>query len=221
MSEAIDWAEMVGDTRDLAFARRDLPALAHAVDLARGRGVCVQAGANVGIFPLYLAAHFDLVHCFEPSQDALDFFFENVPGRIFHERIVLHAAALGERPASGYLHARRRDGRPGHSGTYHVSLDAAGAGLGVPVKVETIDALSLIACGLIYLDIEGFELYALRGAVKTIMGCRPVIGVEINKNLDALSIKPSEVVEFIVSRGYRLAASIGSDKIFTPREWGE
>jgi FkbM family methyltransferase len=220
----IDFSALVGDPKDIAFARKNLPALEYAANLARERGQCVQAGANVGIFPLFLAQCFATVHTFEPSISALDDYFENVPSHD-QSRIVLHAAALGRAPGKAWLHTRRRNGEAGHSGTYHVTLadeklpgETVGGHL---VELATIDALGLTACGLIYLDIEGFELYALIGARATIHRCRPVIGVEINKNLDQLGIRPSAVIDWIAEQGYRPAASFGSDWIFAPAEWGE
>lgn len=220
----IDWGELSGSPRDIKFARANLPALEHAANLARERGVCVQAGANIGIFPLFLSQCFAIVHAFEPSIDALDDYFDNVSSRD-HPGIVLHNAALGREPGKGWLHRFRRNGEPGHSGTYHVTLaDEKSPGEvvgGYEVKVETIDRLRLTACGLIYLDVEGFELYALKGARATIERCRPVIGVEINKNLDQLGLTPGVVVEWISGQGYKAVAAIGSDRIFVPREWGE
>jgi FkbM family methyltransferase len=219
----IDWAGLAGSDKDIRFARENLPGLAYAADLARERACAVQAGANIGVFPLYLAQCFERVITFEPSINARDDFCDNAPGRLY-PTIELHDAALGAEPGRGFLHAWRRNGKPGHSGTYHVTLDnvrAPGGALGgAEVAVETIDQLGLKSCGLIYLDIEGFEFYALQGAAATIEFCRPVIGVEINKNLDQLGIRPSEVINWIGKRRYRPAARYGSDWIFAPAEWG-
>jgi FkbM family methyltransferase len=219
----IDWSSLVGSAKDIRFARANLPALEYAANLARVRACAVQAGGNIGIFPLYLAQCFERVITFEPSEEALDDFRENVPVRLY-PTIELHQAALGERPGRGFLHAYRRDGRPGHSGTYHVTLaDALSPGDtvgGAEVALETIDQLGLERCGLIYLDIEGFELYALGGAAATVERCRPVIGVEINKNLDRMNIAPADVIGWLGERRYRPAASYGSDMIFVPAEWG-
>lgn len=210
----IDWDAIVGPEADIKFAKTNLPALEYAVSLARERSLCVQAGANIGIFPLYLARYFERVHCYEPDPEAQDFFFENILGAA---GIDFHAEGLADKFRTGFLYRTRRDGRPGHLGTHHVKLIDDRRAL--PVLLNTIDALRLPACGLIYLDIEGFELFALRGAVDTIARCRPVIGVEINKNLDALDIKPSAVIDWIAEQGYAPMKSIGSDWIFAPAEW--
>jgi hypothetical protein len=71
---------------------------------------------------------------------------------------------------------------------------------------------------LLYLDLEGFELFALRGAAETIQRCRPVIAVEINQNAGYYGITKEDVSSFIVSHGYRHALSIHSDQAFVPVE---
>ena len=51
----------------------------------------------------------------------------------------------------------------------------------------TLDTLNLDACDLLQLDVEGYELQAVRGAVETIKKYKPVIilessGVELELN---------------------------------------
>lgn len=212
----LDWPSLVGNPTDLKYARRDLAALKAAADLARIVSVAVQAGANVGVFPLYLAQRFQFVHCYEPDPTTLDDLCENVPAYLYEGKIVKHDCALGERPGRAYLRYCRRDGRPGHPGTHHVDYSHRA---GVPVNVETIDRLGLESCGLIYLDIEGFEFAALRGAEATLEKCRPVVGIELNKNLDFMGIAASDVRAWLAARRYKPALSILSDEIFVPEEW--
>jgi hypothetical protein len=72
---------------------------------------------------------------------------------------------------------------------------------------------------LIYLDIEGGELDALRGAQETLRRCRPVLGVEINKNLRFVGVTEDQIMGFIHDRGYRFVRDLGSDRAFVPVEW--
>ncbi len=57
-----------------------------------------------------------------------------------------------------------------------ISLRDAGGGM--KVRVRPLDALELPACGLLKIDVEGFEPAVLRGAAGTIERCRPVIYIE-------------------------------------------
>jgi hypothetical protein len=71
---------------------------------------------------------------------------------------------------------------------------------------------------LIYLDIEGEELKALRGAVETLQHCRPVVAVEINKNLKYVDVTEADIYAFFADQGYRHLMSVGSDHVFLPVE---
>jgi FkbM family methyltransferase len=66
---------------------------------------------------------------------------------------------------------------------------------GEVIRVRTIDGLALPRLNFIKLDIEGYELDALRGASATIARCRPVIYLEFNENRAAIA-------EWLRSAGY-------------------
>jgi FkbM family methyltransferase len=70
---------------------------------------------------------------------------------------------------------------------------------GHKVRVRPLDSLDLPACGLLKVDVEGFEPQVLRGARRTIQRCRPVIYVE-NDRCD----QQQEVISLVAEMGYRL-----------------
>lgn len=51
-----------------------------------------------------------------------------------------------------------------------------------PVPVIALDSLGLVNCDLLMLDVEGYELDALRGARETIGRCRPYLYIEIDRD---------------------------------------
>jgi hypothetical protein len=59
--------------------------------------------------------------------------------------------------------------------------------------------LALPACGLLKVDVEGFEPQVLRGARHTVERCRPVIYVE-NDRL----AQQQELITLVAEMGYRL-----------------
>lgn len=212
----IDWAKLVGNERDIKFARRDLAGLELATSFTRARAGAVQAGGNIGIFPSYLAKHFAAVLTFEPDPYSRRMLEQNCFAQGVGSKVMAIGAALGERNAMAELIRTRRDGSPAtHSGVHHVQLNPAGG-----VQVLELDSFDFEAVDLLYLDVEGFELFALKGAERTVARHRPVIAVEINKSLDALGITPGDVASFIIGKlNYRPRAVINSDRIFTPAEW--
>lgn len=72
-----------------------------------------------------------------------------------------------------------------------------------------IDSLNASDILLIQLDVEGHELMALEGAVKTINRCRPIIAVEDNeKNCDS----------FLMQQKYEFSRAIPGLSIWIPNE---
>lgn len=225
----LPWELIRGNERDIRYARRDLAGLAEAIKRCRRLRVAVQAGGNVGVFPIFLARFFDTVLTYEPDPYTFRVLADNVlrckRANAYQGSVYSYCMALGAASGQGTLARRRRDGQPAtHAGVHHVQV--AGELTATPdpelvgISLQPLDALGLAALDLLYLDIEGFELFALQGAERAIKRFRPVIGVEINKSLDTLEIAPSDIVSFIVGDlGYRACGTVNSDRLFVPKEW--
>lgn len=132
---------------------------------------------------------------------------QNVPD----ENVIKLQAALGfdRKPVSLARHRRDGSAKPEHDGLTHV------CGEGV-IPTLRIDDLGLSHCDLIYLDIEGFELFALMGAEETIQRCRPVIAVEINKGIEYYGHSPESLRSLIQGFGYQLSFKMHSDEVYIP-----
>ena len=73
------------------------------------------------------------------------------------------------------------------------------SGAGFPVRVRKLDALGLSECGLIKIDVEGYEPRVIRGAADTIRRCRPILYVENDR-----AEQQQELIDLIAGLGYRL-----------------
>lgn len=200
---------MRGSAEALKWAHRELSHLEQVLSLVPGRTAVVQAGGSLGVFPKYLARTFTTVYTFEPAADLFEMMQANAP----EPNIVKFQAAVGEHRGLVGVSRVRRDGKPNaHEGITHVVSEGV-------IPTLRIDDLGLSVCDLVYLDVEGYELPALRGAVWTLSTCRPVVAVEINKNLKHVGLTEYDLVSFIEAQGYRHAKSVGSDQAFVPVEW--
>ena len=164
---------------------------------------CVQAGGNCGVWALALAKKFGSVYTFEPDPANFTCLAHNVNE---YPNVYRLQAALGA-PESAPIELERF---MANCGAHQVNGPGA-------IPVLTVDALNLHSCGLLYLDIEGFEHQALKGAVHTLIHCRPVVVLEM-KGIGNRYGMPDEELDAWICAGfkYRLAERIGKDRLYVP-----
>lgn len=173
----------------------------------KGRDLIVQAGANVGTYPLALADHFKSVITAEPDPTNFICLVKNLAARDSLKRVVAYDAAFGEEPGV----CAPVEVEPRNCGAHRVEFgDGA-------VPVITIDSLGLEACDCIWLDCEGSELPALKGAAATIERFSPIIAAEDKGLHRAFGIPDGALQAWLAERGYEQIARIGRDKIFERR----
>lgn len=178
------------------------------LDLTTGREVIVQAGGNVGVYPLALADHFRRVLTFEPEHENFNCLVRNLEARDSLKRITAMFSALGETPGQCspvYV-------EPGNAGAHRVRFDS-----GI-VPVWRVDDIPLKACDCIWLDIEGAELLALKGARQTIELFKPVVVAEDKGLGQAFGHSQAELHTFMSGLGYRPERRIGRDTVFLPEQ---
>lgn len=179
-------------------------ALAHvrsaelAIGLCKRRRTAIQAGGNVGLWPARFAESFERVLTFEPEPVSRACLAQNVAA---FANVTVRAEALGD--------------TPGACGIDRRSLGSHNVVDGASVAIVTIDSLELVDVDLLQLDIEGYELRALRGGAETIRRCRPVIQVELRGFTEKYGDSDAGLIEFLVGLGYREKARVpGSDVVF-------
>ena len=163
------------------------------------KNVVVQAGGNCGFYVKQYAELFQTVYTFEP--DPVNFYCLNL--NVTEENVFKYQACLGESHCTVGL-----DNFMSDVGATHVKGEGR-------VPVLLIDDLNLTSCDLIHLDIEGFEIFALRGARKTIETFKPVICFEHHDSWSAryeygLNELENEIFRF----GYKFIGRAHNDKIY-------
>jgi FkbM family methyltransferase len=205
-------AEMLlGSAYALKYSRRELPKLDQVVALTRGRTAAVQAGGNLGLFAARLAKTFTTIYTFEPAPDTFAMLTKNAP----QANIIKFQAALGDTRGLIGLSRVRRDAKaiPSHEGMTYVQ----GPGT---IPTLHIDDLGLTVCDLIYLDIEGSELPAVRGGLQTLARCRPLLAVEVNVNQEHAGVSRDTLRQTITRAGYGHVMTLSPDEVYAPLEWG-
>lgn len=153
----------------------DIPTLAQldteVFPLVKEKRVVVQAGGAMGMWAKRMSQVFDVVYTFEPTPQSFHCLNFNCP----EENIVAFNAALGEKP--GMINMQF----PEHRARSKTGKDNFGGFRCFPggyIPTMRLDDLELPHCDLLFLDLEGFELFALKGAIATITQHHPVIVME-------------------------------------------
>ena len=81
----------------------------------------------------------------------------------------------------------------------------------------SIDDMDLGALDALVLDVEGYEVEALRGAEKTIERFSPVVSIEINGLDEVLGFERDAAVKWLEQRGYTEVDRHRRDIIFAKR----
>lgn len=186
----------------LRDVERDVPALLKHIP---GRNLILQAGGNVGVYALALADHFRKVVTAEPDPLNWECLILNLGARDSLNRVSARKCGFGEVAGTCDI----VEVEPHNVGAHRVAF---GPGA---IDVWTIDDLCLPDCDAIWLDVEGAELPALKGAIHTIEQFSPVIAVEDKGLGKTFGVADGELQKWLCGLGYRLIERVGRDKIFT------
>ena len=167
---------------------------------------CVQAGGNVGVWPKKLAEIFDVVYTFEPDPENFNCLCRNCP----EHNIVKFNSALSNHHELVTVKSPvpQEEKNCGAYQVYHEGF----------IPALRIDDLNLDACDLMYLDIEGYELFALKGATNTIEQFKPVIALEQKPLPKMYGLEPESASMWLIENyGYEVVERIHRDIVLAPR----
>ena len=163
-----------------------------AIASCDNKRICIDIGANVGLWSCDLVKQFEKVIAFEPVSEFRECFKKNVVGSNY----IIEPVALGR--TESLIEMNIVQGNTGHS---HIDPSSLGKG---SIPLRTLDSYNYENIDLIKIDVEGFEEEILAGAMQTILRNKPVIVVEQQKleYKDAMTDKPS--IKILESWGYRV-----------------
>lgn len=209
-----DWSVPKDDTLCFDAITKDAEQIPEVIKHCRNPHLAIQAGGNVGVYATCLSAKFHQVLTWEPSPENFLCLRENTTcaDYTFDNIFAFHA----------FLDANPSQRRPlelaeaNNCGTYRVGHPGGASPLAAPAM--RLDDLHLDRCDLIWLDIEGYELFALKGAERTIARHKPVIAVEVKDHCRRYGYSEADLCGWILAQGYTYAALVKDDRVFVPRE---
>jgi FkbM family methyltransferase len=184
--------------------------------------VVVECGCHIGTHTVKLAMLCKTLYGFEPMPSTYEVLLKNLQvnkitnATIFNEGV---SDTIGETKYSWIC-----DGNPGSSGLENNPMGKPSwiqtTTQDIPVQLRTIDSLQLPTLDFLKIDVEGYEVLAIQGAMDTIKRCRPVIVMEVWKDHQGSVDKEYTVQTFshLIELGYDVLHIEGPDFLFIPRE---
>lgn len=167
------------------------------------RALVVQAGGNLGLFPIEYSKIFETVITFEP--DPIN--FHCLAHNATEPNIVKIQAALGNDNKFISMDVPS----PTHVGQNKVSKEQRGN-----IPTLKLDDFGLPALDLLQLDLEGYEYFALEGARKTIEKYKPTIVVEFANHWTHYGVPSDAIDNLLRDLGYVRKDRMHLDVVFTP-----
>lgn len=161
----------------------------------------IDVGAHVGTWAVDLQKTFHHVYAFEPVEEHRLCLEKNVD----LSKVTIYPYALGDKEGEVTL----SQAEEGNSGT--VSITEGGK---YSSKVMTLDSFGLEDIDYIKVDVEGYELQFLKGAVETIKANKPIINIEIKKTCERFGYSQMDIVNYLTSLGMINCARTIDDWVF-------
>jgi FkbM family methyltransferase len=161
----------------------------------------LDVGAHCGLWTVQLAQYFERVEAFEPLQRHIECWRRNAGWKGTNR---LHEVALGEQHGTCGLQVVET-----MSGKSHVQGDGA-------TPVRRLDDFGFTDVDLIKIDVEGYELFVVKGGEETLTRWKPVVIVEQKPTLGKkYGLHDTAAIEYLKGLGAVVREEIVGDYILT------
>jgi len=177
------------------------------VELGKNSGKFLDIGANMGFYSLALATENPelTVISFEPQPSVYEKMIKNIEMNNLQGRIKLLNMGLGHQIDELTMFIPKFTGTGGAS--FKNLHEDEGEAKEIKVPVVTLDALETDPVDLIKIDVEGFELNVISGAISLISQHRPSIVAELlRKWMKPFGHTPQMFLDELASLDYRCFA---------------
>jgi FkbM family methyltransferase len=178
----------------------DEPDLAVLPRIVRPEFVCLDLGANVGLFTKHLSIHTQEVTAVEPIAETFVYLQHSVR-KLGLTNVTLVNAAVSDHDGTVAMEpAHWEDGRPN---LYQAHVSSCSGN----IRATTVDTLcrNFRTLDFIKCDVEGHEAAVVRGATETIARLKPIWLLETDRE--------SEAFHILLQHGYKVNIAVGGELI--------
>lgn len=173
--------------------------------------VMYDIGGNIGEMALFCAHHLGpdaKIYSFEPLDETYEVLQENIKLNEYENRIKAFNIALSDKNGEADLFAATEHNDLGsfEDGSHTLYATDDRSVFLQKIKMETLDSKQneLPKPDFIKLDVEGAELFALKGAAETLKKYHPKILLEFNKGtFEAAGYSQQDVLDFLGQFNYK------------------
>lgn len=180
-------------------ARYQWKAREAAIELCNNRRLCLDIGANVGLWSCELVNCFEKVIAFEPVGEFIECYRKNVKKNNYF----MYECALGKEES--IIDMNIVEGNTGHT---HINQLSLGKG-SIPLK--TLDSFNFVDVDMVKIDVEGYENDILLGSLNTLQKNQPVIVIEQQKHEYQNDRESLPAIKFLEKLGYTVVNQFNKD----------
>lgn len=183
--------------------------------------VVIECGCHIGTHTVKMASMCSKLYGFEPMPTTFEVLKKNITLNNLNN-VILHKKGVADKEGTTKYSWIPAD-NPGGSGLENNPMGKPSwiesTTENIEVELTTIDSLNLEKLDFMKVDVEGYEILVIKGAMNTIQRCRPVISMEVwkdhNNGVDLQYTK--ETFKDLLDLGYSVQNISGPDFLFTPK----
>jgi len=181
--------------RAYKYAKKITPELNIIKNISDKNKVSLDIGANLGLFTYFMSRSSKKVYAFEPNPYPLKHL-----KYVVDRNVEIVPIAIGNKDGIEKLRIPKTRKGWTSNGASIAKIDIR-EGIEYSVEIRKIDTLNIQNIGLIKIDVEGFELDVLKGAINTIKNQKPNLIIE---NEIVHNQNPDEIFQFMSDIGYKI-----------------
>jgi FkbM family methyltransferase len=209
------WFNARASASEIASRRRWEPEIEYLPKFVSSGDRVVDVGANHGLYSYHLSrlvTDGGAVHAFEPVPLNLKILSHTI-ARHKLSNVVVHPCACGDKAETATFCVPVRYGVP-----FLWIARQGGDGLKFPCEVVRLDDVITDRVSFVKIDVEGAELFVLRGAQRILREDRPVVLIEAVGETSNYGYLQQDVFDFLASMGYRFFLGRGGGEQLQARD---